>query len=85
VVVVEPVVSVEVESVDDAELDELLDASAVVVVNVETTVLPLVVIGVVPVDVACAPNGAAPAVKAAVAAPSVISVANALPQRAYFR
>jgi hypothetical protein len=87
-VVVVPVVSVLVDSVDDSvdeELDELLEESGVVVVIVVTTVLPLVVIVVTIVVVACAPNGAAPAVKAAVAAPSVISVANAPPQRANFR
>jgi len=56
----------------------------VVVVIVVTTVLPPVVTVVTIVVVACAPKGAAPAVKAAVAAPSVISTAKAAPQTAYF-
>jgi hypothetical protein len=74
------VVSVAVVSVD-VEPDE---ASGVVVVIVVTTVVLPVVIVVTIVVVAAAPNGAAPAVNAAVAAPSVISVANAAPQIAYF-
>jgi MoxR-like ATPase len=81
VVVVEDVVSVGVESV---ELDPDDVVSGVVVVIVVTTVLLPVVIVVTNVVVASEPNGAAPAVNAAVAAPSVISAANAAPQTAYF-
>jgi len=76
------VVPVDVEAVDDPVLD---DKSGVVVVIVVTTVVLPVVTVVTIVVVACEPNGAAPAVNAAVAAPSVIRVAKAAPQRTYFR
>ena len=81
------VVSVDVVSVDDVSVDDdsVLDESGVVVVIVVTTVVLPVVIVVTIVVVAWAPNGAAPAVNAAVAAPSVIKVAKAEPQRAYLR
>jgi hypothetical protein len=78
------VVSVAVVSVDVEPVDEPVEVSGVVVVIVVTTVVLPVVIVVTIVVVASAPNGAAPAVNAAVAAPSVISVANAAPQIAYF-
>jgi hypothetical protein len=81
VVVSVDVVSVDVVAVDSVELDE----SGVVVVIVVTTVVPFVVTVVTIVVVADAPNGAAPAVNAAVTAPSVISTAKAAPQRAYLR
>jgi hypothetical protein len=81
VVVSVAVVSVDVEPVDEPTLDV---ASGVVVVIVVTTVVLPVVIVVTNVVVASAPKGAAPAVNAAVAAPSVISTANAAPQIAYF-
>jgi hypothetical protein len=79
------VVSVDVDSVDDDSVEPVLDESGVVVVIVVTTVVLPVVIVVTIVVVAWAPNGAAPAVNAAVAAPSVIKVAKAEPQRAYLR
>ena len=78
VVVVMVVVAVSVEPVDDVE-------SGVVVVIVETTVELPVVIVVTMVVVASAPKGAAPAVKAAVAAPSVKSTPNSAPSKAFFR
>ena len=78
------VVLVEVVPVD-ADEDPVLDVSGVVVVIVVTTVLLPVVIVDVMVVVACAPNGAAPAVNAAVAAPRAIRTAKAAPQRASFR
>src|SRR5207248_6626427 len=84
VVVVDPVVSVEVLSVDPVVEPVLVD-SGVVVVMVVTTVLPPVVTVETIVVVACAPNGAAPAVNAAVAAPSAIRATKAAPQRASFR
>jgi hypothetical protein len=68
--------------VDVVSVDELELESGVVVVIVVTTVLPPVVIVVVIVVVAWAPNGAAPAVRAAVAAPAVIRTANAAAQPA---
>jgi hypothetical protein len=80
------VVSVEVDEVS-VELEsvlELLVESAVVDVIVVTTVLPPVVTVVTMVVVACAAKGAAPAVNAAVAAPSVMSTAKAAPHAAYF-
>jgi len=83
VVVVDPVVSVEVLSVDPVVEPVLVD-SGVVVVIVVTTVLPPVVTVETIVVVACAPNGAAPAVNAAAAAPSVTSTAKAAPHTAYF-
>jgi hypothetical protein len=58
--------------------------SGVVVVMVVTAVLPPVVIVETIVVVAWAPNGAAPAVNAAVAAPRVIKAANAAPHSASF-
>ena len=77
---------VEVEEDDSVDpVDPVLDVSGVVVVIVVTTVEPPVVIVDVIVVVACAPNGAAPAVNAAVAAPNAIKAANAAPQRASFR
>jgi len=75
------VVSVDVDSVPVVPVDEL--ESGVVVVIVVTTVLPPVVTVDVIVVVAWAPNGAAPAVNAAVAAPSVIRTANAAAQAMY--
>jgi hypothetical protein len=79
------VVSVDVVSVAVVSVAvELVDESGVVVVIVETTVLLPVVIVVTIVVVASAWKGAAPAVNAAVAAPSVISTANAAPHTAYF-
>src|SRR5207244_2641811 len=78
------VVLVEVVPVD-ADEDPVLDVSGVVVVIVVTTVLLPVVIVDVMVVVACAPNGAAPAVNAAVAAPRAIRTAKAAPQMASFR
>ena len=57
------------------ELDEL-ESGVVVVIVVTTVLLPVVIVEVI-VVVAWAPNGAAPAVNAAVAAPSVIKTANA--------
>jgi hypothetical protein len=79
------VVSVEVVSLDVVSVAVELDVeSGVVVVIVVTTVELPVVIVVTIVVVASAWNGAAPAVNAAVAAPSVISTANAAPQTAYF-
>jgi len=78
VVVVVPVVAL----VDVEPVVELV--SGVVVVIVVTTVeLPVVIVETI-VVVASGPNGAAPAVNAAVAAPSVISTANAAPHNAYF-
>jgi hypothetical protein len=74
------VVSVEVVSVP-VELD--VESGVVVVIVVTTVVLPVVIVVTI-VVVACDPNGAAPAVNAAVAAPSVISTANAAPHTAYF-
>ena len=81
------VVSVEVEPVDDAEVsvELVLDESGVVVVIVVTTVVPFVVTVVTIVLVACAPNGAAPAVIAAVTAPRASRVVKAAPQTAYLR
>jgi hypothetical protein len=79
VVSVVALVSVELESVDDVD-----DESGVVVVIVVTTVLPPVVTVETIVVVACPAKGAAPAVNAAVAAPSVTSTANAAPHPAYF-
>ena len=70
-------------SVDPVEVEPVV-VSGVVVVIVVTTVEPPVVIVDTIVEVAWAPNGAAPAVNAAVAAPRVISTANAAPQAAYF-
>jgi hypothetical protein len=81
VVVSVEVVSVAVVSVD---VDPVEVESGVVVVIVETTVLPPVVTVVTIVVVAWATNGAAPAVKAAVVAPSEIRTANAAPQSAAF-
>src|SRR5439155_10118117 len=82
VVVVLPVVLVDV---DDEPVVPVLVESGVVVVMVVTTVgLPVVTVETI-VVVACAPKGAAPAVKAAVAAPSAIRAAKAAPQRASFR
>jgi hypothetical protein len=79
------VVFVAVVSVDAVEsVEPVLDESGVVVVIVVTTVVPLVVIVVTTVEVACAPNGAAPAVNAAVTAPSASRQVKAAPQRAYF-
>jgi hypothetical protein len=80
-VVVVSVVVVSVAVVAVVSVDEL--ESGVVVVIVVTTVLPPVVTVEVIVVVAWAPNGAAPAVKAAVAAPSVIKTAKAAAQAAY--
>ena len=68
----------------DPVVEPVLVESGVVVVIVVTTVeLPVVMVETI-VVVAWAPNGAAPAVKAAVAAPSVISTANEAPHSAYF-
>jgi hypothetical protein len=79
------VVSVEVVSLDVVSVAVELDVeSGVVVVIVVTTVELPVVIVVTIVVVASAWKGAAPAVNAAVAAPSVISTANAAPHTAYF-
>jgi hypothetical protein len=75
------VVSVDVVSVAVVSVDV---ESGVVVVIVVTTVLLPVVIVVTIVVVASAPKGAAPAVNAAVPAPSVISTANAAPHTANF-
>jgi hypothetical protein len=80
VVVFEVDVSVDVVSVA-VELD--VESGVVVVIVVTTVVLPVVIV-VTNVVVASARNGAAPAVNAAVAAPSVISTANAAPHTAYF-
>src|SRR6185437_13615809 len=78
-------VSVAVVSVELDPVEVPVDVeSGVVVVIVVTTVLPPVVTVETIVVVACAPNGAAPAVNAAVAAPSVISTAKAAPHAAYF-
>jgi hypothetical protein len=74
------VVSVVLSEVDEVSVDEL--ESGVVVVIVVTMVLPSVVIVVVIVVVAWELNGAAPAVRAAVAAPAVIRTANAAAQPA---
>jgi hypothetical protein len=76
------VVSVVLSEVDEVSVDELELESGVVVVIVVTTVLPPVVIVVVIVVVAWALNGAAPAVRAAVAAPAVMRTANAAAQPA---
>jgi hypothetical protein len=86
VVVSVEVVSLDVESVAvESVAVELVDVeSGVVVVIVVTTVELPVVMVVTIVVVASAWKGAAPAVNAAVAAPSVISTANAAPQPAYF-
>ena len=82
VVVVLPVVDV---VPVDALVEPVLDVSGVVVVIVVTTLeLPVVIVEVI-VVVACAPNGASPAVNAAVAAPRAIRTAKAAPQRASFR
>jgi hypothetical protein len=79
------VVSVDVVSLDVVSVAVELDvASGVVVVIVVTTVELPVVIVVTIIVVASAWKGAAPAVNAAVAAPSVISTANAAPHTAYF-
>ena len=80
VVVVEVDVSVDVVSV--VESDEV-ESGVVVVIVVTTVVLPVVIVVTI-VVVASAWKGAAPAVNAAVAAPRVISTANAAPQTAYF-
>jgi len=78
------VVPVDVVSVDVEPVELTVDVSGVVVVIVVTTVeLPVVIVETI-VVVASGPNGAAPAVNAAVAAPSVISTANAAPHNAYF-
>jgi hypothetical protein len=74
------VVSVDVVSVA-VELD--VESGVVVVIVVTTVELPVVIVVTI-VVVASAWKGAAPAVNAAVAAPSVISTANAAPQTAYF-
>jgi hypothetical protein len=73
-------VELELESVEDVDDEE----SGVVVVIVVTTVLPPVVTVETIVVVACVAKGAAPAVNAAVAAPSVTSTAKAAPQPRYF-
>jgi hypothetical protein len=75
------VVSVDVVSVDVEPVD--VESGVVVVIVVTTVVLPVVIVVTI-VVVAWAWNGAAPAVNAAVAAPSVTSTANAAPQTAYF-
>jgi hypothetical protein len=80
VVVVDDVVSVDVDPVVEPVL---VESGVVVVIVVTTVVLPVVTVETM-VVVACGPNGAAPAVKAAVAAPSVISTAKAAPHSAYF-
>jgi hypothetical protein len=82
VVVSVAVVSVDVESVGVEPVVEV-ESGVVVVIVVTTVVLPVVMVVTI-VVVASAPNGAAPAVNAAVAAPSVISAANAAPHTAYF-
>jgi hypothetical protein len=79
VVVVVPVVSVDDVSVDD---DPVVSGTVVVIV-VTPVELPVVTVEMI-VVVACDPNGAAPAVKAAVAAPSVTNTANAALQATYF-
>jgi hypothetical protein len=79
VVVVDVDVSVDVEPVVDP-VD--VESGVVVVIVVTTVVLPVVIVVTI-VVVAWAWNGAAPAVNAAVAAPSVIKTANAAPQAAY--
>jgi hypothetical protein len=86
VVVVLPVVSVDVDAVDDSVEAVLLlvESGVVVVIVVTTVVVPVVTVETI-VVVACAPNGAAPAVNAAVVAPSAISAAKPAPQRAYLR
>jgi hypothetical protein len=84
VVVVVPVVSVDVDPVDDS-VEPVLDESGVVVVIVVTTVVLPVVTVLTIVVVACAPNGAAPAVIAAVTAPSASRQVKAAPQRANLR
>ena len=76
VVVSVDVVSVDVESVD-------VESAVVVTIVLTTVVLPVVIVVTI-VVVASAWKGAAPAVNAAVAAPSVISTANAAPHTAYF-
>jgi hypothetical protein len=58
-------------------------SGVVVVIVVTTGVLPVVIV-VTKVVVASAPNGDAPAVKTAVAAPSVISTANRTPVKTLF-
>jgi hypothetical protein len=63
------------------ELD--VESGVVVVIVVTTVELPVVIVVTI-VVVASAWKGAAPAVNAAVAAPSVISTANAAPHTAYF-
>src|SRR5439155_6718431 len=78
------VVPVDVEPVVEPVVEPAVEVSGVVVAIVVTTVVLPVVIVVTIVVVASARNGAAPAVNAAVAAPSVISTANAAPQMAYF-
>jgi hypothetical protein len=74
-------------AVDDVSVDAPVDVdpvvSGVVVVIVVTAVVPPVVIVETIVVVACVPNGAAPAVQAAVAAPRVTNAVNAAPQAAY--
>jgi hypothetical protein len=77
-----PLAVVVVVPVDDVSVDVEPVLSGVVVVIVVTPVeLPVVNVETI-VVVACDPNGAAPAVKAAVAAPSVTNTANAAPQAA---
>jgi hypothetical protein len=74
-------------AVDDVSVDAPVEvdpvvSGVVVVIVVTAVVLPVVIVETI-VVVACAPNGAAPAVQAAVAAPSVTNTANAAPQAAY--
>jgi hypothetical protein len=75
------VVSVDVVSVAVVSVD--VESAVVVTIVLTTVVLPVVIVVTI-VVVASAWKGAAPAVNAAVAAPSVISTANAAPQTAYF-
>jgi hypothetical protein len=64
-------------------VDDDVKSGVVVVIVVTTGVLPVVIV-VTKVVVASAPSGDAPAVKTAVAAPSVISTANRTPVKTFF-
>jgi hypothetical protein len=77
------VVSVEVVSLDVVSVAVDVESGVVVVIVVTTVELPVVIVVTI-VVVASAWKGAAPAVNAAVAAPSVISTANAAPHTTYF-
>ena len=79
------VVAADVDVPVDDDSVEALVVSGVVVVIVVTAVVPPVVIVETIVVVAWAPNGAAPAVQAAVAAPNATKTAKAAPHATNFR